>query len=151
MDAQQRKAARAERRAYRVRKSIRGTAAKPRLSVFRSNFHIYAQLIDDAAGVTLASASSADKGSSVAYGGNAKAAEAVGKSLGEKAVAKGIKEAAFDRGSYRFHGRVKALAQAATAAGLVCTGPEQAPKPKAEAAAPAEKPKSEKKQKPAKS
>lgn len=152
MDAAQRKAARAQRRAYRVRKSITGTAAKPRLSVFRSNLHIYAQLIDDAAGVTLAAASSNDKGTAVSYGGNVTAAAEVGKALAAKATAKGIKEAAFDRGAYRFHGRVKALAQAASAAGLVCTGPPEPPKAKRDpAAAPvAAKPKAEKKPKPVK-
>jgi large subunit ribosomal protein L18 len=128
MDAQKLKARRAERRKYRVRKAIRGTAAKPRLSVHRSNLHIYAQLIDDEAQVTLAAASSNDKDSSIEYGGNVKAAAEVGKKLAEKAKAKGITVAAFDRGHYRFHGRVKALARAATQAGLVCTGLEDAPK-----------------------
>jgi large subunit ribosomal protein L18 len=137
MDAQKLKAKRAQRRKYRVRRAIHGTAEKPRLSVFRSNFHIYAQLIDDDAQVTLASASSNDKDADVEYGGNVAAAVAVGKKLAEKARAKGITRAAFDRGHYRFHGRVKALARAATEAGLVCTGltdePKKAPK---EAAAP---------------
>jgi large subunit ribosomal protein L18 len=128
MDAQKLKARRAERRKFRVRKAIRGTATKPRLSVHRSNLHIYAQLIDDEAQVTLASASSNDKGTTIEYGGNVKAAVAVGQKLAEAAKAKGITAAAFDRGHYRFHGRVKALARAATAAGLVCTGLEDAPK-----------------------
>ena len=132
MDAQKLKAKRGERRKYRVRKSIRGTAAKPRLSVYRSNFHIYAQLIDDDAQVTLAAASTVDKGAKIEKGGNIAAALAVGKALAEKAKAKGIAEAAFDRGPFRFHGRVKAVARAATDNGLKCTGPEQAPKePKA--------------------
>lgn len=143
MDAQKRKAIVATRRKFRVRKAVQGTAAKPRLSVYRSNQHIYAQLIDDEAGVTLAAASSNDKGSTVKYGGNAAAALIVGKAIAEKAVAKGIKMAAFDRGHYRFHGRVKALARAATDAGLICTGAPDAPKdPNAEpapAAAPAKK------------
>jgi large subunit ribosomal protein L18 len=137
MDAQKLKHRRAERRKYRVRKAIRGSAQKPRLSVFRSNFHIYAQLIDDDAQVTLASASSNEKGGDVKYGGNVAAAKLVGAKLAELAKAKGITQAAFDRGHYRFHGRVKALARAATEAGLVCTGlteePKKAPK---EAAAP---------------
>jgi large subunit ribosomal protein L18 len=107
-----------------VRKAIRGTATKPRLSVYRSNFHIYAQLIDDDSQTTLAAASSNDKDSDIEYGGNVKAAAAVGAKLAAKAKAKGITVAAFDRGHYRFHGRVKALARAATAAGLVCTGLE---------------------------
>jgi large subunit ribosomal protein L18 len=146
MNAQKNKAVRAKRRQFRVRKAVRGTAVKPRLSVFRSNQHIYAQLIDDEAGVTIAAASTIEKGSTEKYGGNAKAATIVGKAIAEKAVAKGIKAAAFDRGHYRFHGRVKALARAATDAGLVCTGPPDAPKaeaaPKTEA--PAKKEKKEK-------
>ena len=148
MNAQKRKAASAKRRQYRVRKSVRGTAAKPRLSVFRSNLHIYAQLIDDDAGTTLVSASTNDKGETTEYGGNSKAALVVGKAIAEKAVAKGIKLAAFDRGQYRFHGRVKALARAATDAGLICTGPPDAPKEAAPAEAPAAAPaKKEKKAK----
>jgi large subunit ribosomal protein L18 len=131
MDAQRLKAKRAQRRAYRVRKGIRGTATKPRLTVFRSNHHIYAQLIDDTAlpsGKTLASASTMDKGASLEKGGNVAAATAVGKALAEKAKALGITAAAFDRGHFRFHGRVKALARAATAGGLVCTGLTDEPK-----------------------
>jgi large subunit ribosomal protein L18 len=128
MDAQKAKAARARRRRFRVRKSIHGTPAKPRLSVYRSNFHIYAQLIDDDNEVTLASASSNEKGADVAYGGNVAAALVVGRKLAEKAKALGITAAAFDRGHYRFHGRVKALARAATEAGLVCTGLTDEPK-----------------------
>jgi large subunit ribosomal protein L18 len=134
MDAQKRKAARARRRRFRVRKSIRGTATKPRLSVFRSNLHIYAQLIDDENQVTLVAASSADKGAKLPYGGNIKAATEVGTRLATKAKEKGITQAAFDRGSYRFHGRIKALAQAASAAGLICTGPPEPPKQKPEKA-----------------
>lgn len=129
MDAQKLKAKQALRRKRRVRRNIRGTAAKPRLSVFRSNFHIYAQLIDDDAQVTLAAASTSDKGAKVTKGGNMTAAKTVGAALAEKAKAKGITEAAFDRGNYRFHGRVKALARAATDAGLKCTGvADEAPK-----------------------
>jgi large subunit ribosomal protein L18 len=141
MDAQKLKHKRAVRRKFRVRKAIRGTATKPRLSVHRTNHHIYAQLIDDDGQVTLAAASSNDKDAPVEYGGNVKAAAAVGKKLAEKAVAKGITAAAFDRGHYRFHGRVKALARAATEAGLVCTGLQDAPK--REKAAPAKKEKGE--------
>lgn len=132
MDAQKLKAKRAERRKRRVRKGIRGTADRPRLSVHRTNLHIYAQLIDDAAEVTLVAASSNDKDSDVKYGGNVAAAIAIGKKLAEKAKAKGITVAAFDRGHFRFHGRVKALARAATEAGLICTGlKDEAPKEKA--------------------
>ena len=139
MDAQKLKTRRAVRRKNRVRRLISGTAALPRLSVHRSNLHIYAQLIDDEAQVTLAAASSNDKDSPVEYGGNVAAAKQVGQALAAKALAKGIKAAAFDRGHFRFHGRVKALARAATEAGLVCTGLVDAPKraPKAAAAAPA--------------
>ena len=131
MDAQKLKSRRAERRKFRVRKSIHGTAAQPRLSVYRSNLHIYAQLIDDEAQVTLAAASSNDKDSAVEYGGNVKASKVVGQKLAEKAKAKGITKAAYDRGDYRYHGRVKALARAATEAGLVCTGLEDVVKAKA--------------------
>lgn len=130
MDAQKLKAKRGLRRKRRVRKSIRGTASKPRLSVFRSNFHIYAQLIDDDAQVTLAAASTNEKGAKITKGGNIAAALAVGKAIAEKAKAKGISEAAFDRGPFRFHGRVQAVARAATDNGLKCTGPAEAPKPK---------------------
>ena len=132
MDAQKLKAKRAERRKRRVRKAIRGTADRPRLSVHRSNFHIYAQLIDDEREVTLAAAASNDKDADVKYGGNVAAASAVGAKLAAKAKALGITQATFDRGHFRFHGRVKALARAATEAGLVCTGlKDEAPKQKA--------------------
>jgi len=144
MDAQKRKADRAQRRKFRVRKAIRGTARKPRLSVYRSNLHIYAQLIDDETGATLVAASSSDKGARLPYGGNIKAATEVGTRLAARAKEKGITEAAFDRGAYRFHGRVKALAQAATAAGLVCTGPPEPPKQPKEKAPEAAKPAKEK-------
>ena len=108
------------KRHRRVRAKISGTAERPRLNVFRSTKHIYAQLIDDVNGVTLASASSTDKDlrAEIAYGGNKEAAAKVGKAIGEKAVAKGIKEVCFDRGGYLFHGRVKELADAAREAGL---------------------------------
>jgi large subunit ribosomal protein L18 len=136
MDAQKLKAQRAERRRYRVRKALYGTPTKPRLSVFRSNLHIYAQLIDDLNGVTLAAAGSSGKATGLKHGGNVSAAAEVGKKLAEKAKEKGITVAAFDRGSYRFHGRVAALARAASQAGLVCTSLE-APAPKEKPAAPA--------------
>ena len=111
MDAQKLKAKQAQRRRYRVRKALYGTPERPRLSVFRSNLHISAQLIDDLNGVTLAAATSAGKASAVKHGGNVAAAAEVGKKLAEKAKEKGITQAAFDRGSYRFHGRVAALAR----------------------------------------
>jgi large subunit ribosomal protein L18 len=150
MNTQKLKSKRAERRRYRVRKAIYGTPLKPRLSVSRSNLHISAQLIDDLNGVTLAAATSAGKNSGLKHGGNVAAAKAVGKKLAENAKAKGITVAAFDRGAFRFHGRIAALAVAATEAGLVCTDLESmkakmAPKPASEAAAkPEAKPKGEK-------
>jgi large subunit ribosomal protein L18 len=116
MDAQKLKHHRQDRRRHRVRNKVRGTAERPRLSVFRSSKHIYAQLIDDMTGVTLAAASTAGKDGK--YGGNVKAATAVGAKLAEAAKAKGIQQAAFDRGHYRYHGRVKALADAARKGGL---------------------------------
>jgi large subunit ribosomal protein L18 len=136
MDALKLKAKRGERRKNRVRKSIRGTAEMPRLSVHRSHMHIYAQLIDDDAQVTLVAASSNDKDATVEHGSNVKAALVVGAKLAEKAKAKNITQAAYDRGQYRFHGRVKALARAATEAGLICTGKEDVVKPKRDPAAP---------------
>lgn len=140
MDAQKLKARRSERRKFRVRRFIHGTAETPRLSVHRSNLHIYAQLIDDDAQITLASASTNDKDAPAEYGGNVAGAIAVGKALAAKAKAKGIAKAAFDRGNYRFHGRVKALARAATEAGLVCTGLTDEPKKEKAAPAAAAKP-----------
>ncbi|MDB5313055.1 MAG: rplR [Gemmataceae bacterium] len=140
MDAQKLKAKRTVRRQYRVRKTLYGTPERPRLSVFRSNLHIYAQLIDDLNGVTLAAATSAGKDAGLKHGGNVQAAAEVGKKIAEKAKALSppVTAAALDRGPYRFHGRIAALARAATQAGLVCTGLD-APKPK-EAAPPAEAP-----------
>jgi large subunit ribosomal protein L18 len=96
----------------RIRRKLRGSAARPRLAVFRSVAHIYAQVIDDAEGKTLVSASSVDKG------GNVAAAKAIGKLVAERAKEKGITKVVFDRGGYQYHGRVKALADAARAAGL---------------------------------
>lgn len=120
MDHQKSKHVRQLRRRRHVRGKIVGTAERPRLSVFRSSKHIYAQLIDDLQGVTLAAASSASEAvkAGAAYGGNAKAAAAVGTHLAEVAKSKGIAKAAFDRGHYRYHGRIKALADAARAGGL---------------------------------
>ena len=105
------------KRHKRVRKNISGTAARPRLNVFRSLSNIYAQIIDDEKGVTLVAASSMDKGFE-GYGGNIKAAKAVGKAVAEKALAAGIKEVVFDRGGYVYHGRVAALAEGAREGGL---------------------------------
>lgn len=105
------------RRHQRVRKNISGTAERPRLNVFRSANHIYAQLIDDVKGVTLVTASSLDKGFE-GYGGNIEGAKAVGKNVAEKAAAAGIKVVVFDRGGYVYHGRVAALAEGAREGGL---------------------------------
>ncbi len=101
----------------RIRKIVKGTAERPRLSVFRSNKEIYAQLIDDNAGVTLVSASSRDKDINV-EGTKVAIATAVGKALGEKALKAGIQKVSFDRNGYLYHGRVKALADGAREAGL---------------------------------
>jgi large subunit ribosomal protein L18 len=110
-----------ERRRDRVRHQIRlKSIGRPRLSVFRSGLHIYAQVIDDAQGKTLAAASTVDKElrPQLKTGADVDAAKAVGKLLAERAVAAGVKEVVFDRGSYLFHGRVKALADAAREGGL---------------------------------
>jgi large subunit ribosomal protein L18 len=101
----------------RIRRKLSGTPERPRLAVFRSVAHIYAQVIDDSAGATLVSASSVDKGGK-ANGGNVAAAKAIGKLVAERAKEKGIKRVVFDRGGYQYHGRVKALADAAREAGL---------------------------------
>lgn len=108
------------RRAFRVRKRIRGTSDRPRLSVARSHKHISAQIIDDLAGKTLVAASSQDNtlSDTLKLGSNKTAAVAVGKAIAERAVAAGIKAVSFDRGPYKFHGRVAALAQAARESGL---------------------------------
>lgn len=105
------------KRHFRIRNKISGTAERPRLNIFRSSKHIYAQIIDDVNGVTLASASSMDKDFS-ANGGNKEGAKLVGKKIAENAVSKGISEVVFDRGGYIFHGRVKELAEAAREGGL---------------------------------
>ncbi len=101
----------------RVRGKITGTNERPRLNVFRSTNNIYAQLIDDVAGVTLASASTLDKELN-GYGGNKEAAHKVGKLLAQRAASKNITEVVFDRGGYIFHGRVKELAEGAREGGL---------------------------------
>lgn len=107
-------------RHLRVRKKLFGTADRPRLNVFRSASHIYAQLIDDTKGHTLAAASTLDPAirEQVGYGGNKAAAKEVGKAIAEKAKKAGISEVVFDRGGYLYHGRVKELAEAAREAGL---------------------------------
>lgn len=108
------------RRKNRVRKKLRGDAECPRLSVNRSNKHLYCQLIDDEAGKTLASASTRDKtlADKITYGGNCEAAKIIGAAIAERAKAAGITQAIFDRGAYKFHGRVAELANAAREGGL---------------------------------
>ncbi len=105
------------KRHARVRSKVSGTAACPRLDVFRSNSNIYAQLIDDTNGVTLAAASSNEKDFGIS-GGNKEGARKVGKLIAERAVSKGITEVVFDRGGYIYHGRVKELAEGAREGGL---------------------------------
>jgi large subunit ribosomal protein L18 len=110
-----------ERRKARIRRTIKAAAgSRPRLSVFRSSKHIYAQVIDDKAGATVASASTMEKDlrGSLKTGADVGAAKAVGKLVAERAAAKGVKEVVFDRGSYLYHGRIKALADAAREGGL---------------------------------
>lgn len=106
-----------QKRHMRVRNHIHGTAERPRLNVFRSLAHIYVQIIDDEKGVTLTAASSVEKGFE-GSGGNIEGAKKVGASIAKKALDKGITEVVFDRGGYIYHGRVKALAEAAREAGL---------------------------------
>jgi len=98
----------------RIRRKLAGTGARPRLNVYRSLGHIYAQVIDDQTGQTIVSASSIK----LKTGGNVAAAKEIGKAVAEKAVEKGIKKVVFDRGGYLYHGRIKALADAAREAGL---------------------------------
>jgi len=105
------------RRHWGVRSRVKGTAARPRLCVYRSNKYIYAQVIDDEAGKTLAASSSNQKAIEAA-GGSVAAATLVGKAVAERAKEKGVTQVCFDRGGYRYHGRVKALADAAREAGL---------------------------------
>jgi len=102
----------------RIRKTVTGTSAQPRLAVFRSNKEIYAQLINDVTGETIAAASSRDKDLSTAKGTKTEVATLVGKSIGEKALKAGVSNITFDRGGYLYHGRVKSLAEGAREAGL---------------------------------
>jgi large subunit ribosomal protein L18 len=101
----------------RIRRKLSGTTERPRLAIYRSVAHIYAQVIDDSKGATLCAASSVDKAAKT-NGGNMAAAKAIGKLVAERAKEAGIKNVVFDRGGYKYHGRVKALADAARAAGL---------------------------------
>ena len=102
----------------RIRKKVRGSAERPRLAVFRSLNHIYAQVIDDKTGTTLATASTTEKALGVKAGGNIEAAKTIGKAISERAQKAGISSVVFDRGGYVYHGRVKALIDATREAGL---------------------------------
>jgi large subunit ribosomal protein L18 len=116
------KSDRRERIKHRIRKRVRGTEARPRLTVFRSVAHMYVQVVDDMTGRTLASASSVEpavKGAlGAAGGGNVAGARAIGKTIAERLLEKGVKHVVFDRNGFLYHGRVKAVADAARAAGL---------------------------------
>jgi large subunit ribosomal protein L18 len=102
----------------RIRRRVRGTQERPRLAIFRSLNHIYAQVIDDERAVTIASASTVEKDLRGATGGNLEAAQRVGRAIAERAIAAGVEQVVFDRGGFRFHGRIKALTDAAREAGL---------------------------------
>ena len=123
----------------RIRHKVRGTSERPRLAVYRSLNHIYAQLIDDDKATTVAAASTTEKSLAVKTGGNIEAAKKIGQTIAERALAAGISKVVFDRGGYLYHGRVKALTDAARAAGL---NPDEA-KAAAESAALAEPPAAE--------
>jgi large subunit ribosomal protein L18 len=118
MNKNQHKAKRRVRRRAVIRTRVSGTPTRPRLSVYKSLNHFYAQVIDDLAGHTLAAASTKDEASAAGKTGNANAAATVGQRLAEKAKAAGVKQVVFDRGGFKFHGRVKAFAEAARKAGL---------------------------------
>jgi large subunit ribosomal protein L18 len=125
----------------RIRRKVRGTTARPRLAVYRSLNHIYAQLIDDEKAKTIASASTTEKSLGVKSGGNIDAAKKIGQTIAERALAAGVESVVFDRGGYLYHGRVKALTDAARAAGLnknevVEAEAVEAEKPEAAAAEP---------------
>ena len=126
----------------RIRRKVRGDTERPRLAIYRSLNHIYAQVIDDRLGQTLVSASTTEKDLRGNGGGNLEAARRVGQTIAERAIAKGIEQVVFDRGGYLYHGRIKALTDAARAAGLnkneVVAEPE-AEEPPAQPEAPAEK------------
>ena len=102
----------------RIRRRVRGTQERPRLAIFRSLNHIYAQVIDDERAVTIASASTVEKDLRGTSGGNVEAAQRVGRAIAERAIAAGVEQVVFDRGGFRFHGRVKAFADAARKAGM---------------------------------
>ncbi len=138
-----------QRRRWRVRNALKAHSTRPRLSVFRSHKHIYAQVIDDGAGRTVAFASTLDKDlrPTVSYGGNVAAAAEVGKLIARRTLEAGVKQVAFDRREYKYHGRIAALADAARDAGLDLGAKPPAPEPEPEAKKP---PKPAKKEKEAK-
>jgi large subunit ribosomal protein L18 len=133
----------------RIRRKVKGSTERPRLAIYRSLNHIYAQVIDDRMGQTLVSASSTEKDLRTGSGGNLDAARRIGQAIAERALAKGIEQVVFDRGGYLYHGRIKALTDAARAAGLnkneVVAEPEAAEEPAAEVAAEPKEKKSKKK------
>jgi len=131
----------------RIRRRVRGTTERPRLAVYRSLNHIYAQLIDDEKAQTLASASTTEKPLGVKTGGNIEAAKKIGQTIAERALAAGISSVVFDRGGYLYHGRVKALTDAARAAGLNKNEVVEAEAAEAEEPAPTETAKPDGKQK----
>ena len=134
----------------RIRRKVKGNTERPRLAIYRSLNHIYAQVIDDRRGETLVSASSTEKDLRGNTGGNLDAARRIGQAIAERAIAKGIEQVVFDRGGYLYHGRIKALTDAARAAGLnknEAVAEPEAEEPAAEAAAePTEKKSKKKKQ-----
>jgi large subunit ribosomal protein L18 len=129
----------------RIRRKVRGNTERPRLAIYRSLNHIYAQVIDDRMGQTLVSASTTEKELRSGSGGNLDAARRIGQTIAERALAKGIEQVVFDRGGYLYHGRIKALTDAARAAGL--NKNEVVAEPEAEAAPAAEAEPTEKKSK----
>jgi len=133
----------------RIRRKVKGSTERPRLAIYRSLNHIYAQVIDDRMGQTLVSASSTEKDLRTGSGGNLDAARRIGQAIAERALAKGIEQVVFDRGGYLYHGRIKALTDAARAAGLnkneAVAEPEAAEEPVAEVAAEPKEKKSKKK------
>jgi large subunit ribosomal protein L18 len=133
----------------RIRRKVKGNTERPRLAIYRSLNHIYAQVIDDRLGQTLVSASSTEKDLRAGTGGNLDAARRIGQAIAERAIAKGIEQVVFDRGGYLYHGRVKALTDAARAAGLnknEVVAEAEAEAPAAEAEQPTEKKSKKKKQ-----
>ena len=131
----------------RIRRKVKGSGERPRLAVYRSLNHIYAQVVDDERGQTIVSASTTEKDLRGTTGGNLDAARLIGKTIAERALAKGIESVVFDRGGYLYHGRIKALTDAARAAGLNKNEVVAEPEAEEPAAEPVEETKSEKKSK----